>query len=272
MGLTRLWTFLLLLTLSFVSAGRNRIIGGDVCEEDAHPWLVLLYDNQGPCCSGMLLNNNWVITAAHCCVGGGIQLRFGVHNKENPRGDEQIRVSTDIVCCPDKPSCSNPSYDAKCPRTPECPTADDDIMLIRLNSSVVYNGFVQPISLPTKPASVGATCGVMGWGSITTPEETYPHVPYCVDIEILSNPVCEAAYPWWTAHCNVLCAGVLEGGKDSCRGDSGGPLICDGKLQGIVSFGGFPCAEPLEPGIYTKVYNYLDWIKNVTADRTGGSS
>uniref|UniRef100_A0A6J0V3S0 Gilatoxin-like n=1 Tax=Pogona vitticeps TaxID=103695 RepID=A0A6J0V3S0_9SAUR len=268
MGLTRLRTFFLLLTLSFVSAGRNRIIGGEVCSESEHPWLVLLYDANGPYCSGILLNNNWVITAAHCYIRGEIQLRFGVHNRENPRGDEQLRVGADIVCCPDNNCCSNPSYTVECPRDSECTKADDDIMLIQLNSSVVYNDYIRPIALPTEPAPVGTTCKVMGWGSITTPEETYPHVPYCVDIEILNDAVCEAAYPWWEGSCHTFCAGVLEGGKDSCRGDSGGPLICDGELQGIVSFGGFPCAEPLEPGIYAKVFSYNAWIQNVT----GGSS
>uniref|UniRef100_A0A670ZCN3 Peptidase S1 domain-containing protein n=1 Tax=Pseudonaja textilis TaxID=8673 RepID=A0A670ZCN3_PSETE len=93
---------------------------------------------------------------------------------------------------------------------------------------------------------------------------TYPEVPHCVDINILHIPVCQAAYPAMSGK-NILCAGVLEGGKDSCKGDSGGPLICNGQIQGIVSWGRFPCAQLLEPGVYTKVFDYNDWIEGIIA-------
>jgi len=43
------------------------------------------------------------------------------------------------------------------------------------------------------------------------------------------------------------------------QGDSGGPLICDGNLEGIVSWG-IGCALPYYPGVYTKVRNYNRWI------------
>ncbi|KRT80416.1 Trypsin, partial [Oryctes borbonicus] len=66
-----------------------------------------------------------------------------------------------------------------------------------------------------------------------------------------------------------ICVG---GGKaDSCKGDSGGPLMTsiesrDGSviwyLTGIVSLGyDKPCGTPNKPGIYTSVSQYLDWIQ-----------
>lgn len=58
----------------------------------------------------------------------------------------------------------------------------------------------------------------------------------------------------------------------SKQGDSGGPLICDGKLQGIVSEGGFPCAEPAQPGIYTNVCKFLDWIQAVIGEHADETS
>lgn len=66
-----------------------------------------------------------------------------------------------------------------------------------------------------------------------------------------------------------ICAGG-DKGLDSCRGDSGGPLmsieIVSGApywyLVGIVSFGPNPCGKEDWPGVYTKVGSYVDWIES----------
>lgn len=63
-----------------------------------------------------------------------------------------------------------------------------------------------------------------------------------------------------------ICAGLHEGGKDACQGDSGGPFMCRNPnvpnqwyLAGIVSHGE-GCARPNEPGVYTRVSLFLDWL------------
>lgn len=246
-----------LLYLPLVAANEDRIIGGNECHEDRHPSLVLIYDSMGPYCSGTLINENWVITAAHCYKRKSVQLMFGEHNTEVQTGHEQFRLSEKVFCPGNGTmNCSDPL---------------DDIMLIKLDSPAALTEYVAALDPATTCAPVGLHCCVMGWGTITTPEETYPNVPYCACIEILPIEVCQAAYPW-EVNEKMICAGVMEGGKDSCRGDSGGPLICDGKLQGIVSEGGFPCAEPAQPGIYTNICKFLDWIQAVIGEHADETS
>ena len=61
-----------------------------------------------------------------------------------------------------------------------------------------------------------------------------------------------------------ICAG--DPGRDSCFGDSGGPLLAktetDEVVQtGIVSFGSVRCGDGT-PGIYTKVSAFTSWIES----------
>lgn len=70
----------------------------------------------------------------------------------------------------------------------------------------------------------------------------------------------------WNAHKgivteNMLCAGYLDDRiDDSCTGDSGGPMVVNGKLAGLTSWG-YGCGREGLPGIYTNVVKFADWIE-----------
>ena len=75
-------------------------------------------------------------------------------------------------------------------------------------------------------------------------------------------------YQYWLTQ-NMICAGPLEGKKDSCYGDSGGPLVCrHGEHwfeHGIVSFCVTDlCAESNAPGVYASVVALQSWIQQHT--------
>ena len=88
-----------------------------------------------------------------------------------------------------------------------------------------------------------------------------------VELPLVGEEACRAAYPGATIDRRMLCAGLERGGRDSCQGDSGGPLMVrteGGHAQaGIVSWGG-GCAKPGKYGVYTRVGAYIDWLRRTT--------
>ncbi|XP_066494897.1 trypsin-like [Tiliqua scincoides] len=237
-------TLLILLVSGVTAQLGSRVIGGVTCPKNSQPWHVGIYDSNRFYCSGALLTKNWVVTAAHCRSAGNTFVRLGEHNMALNEGTEQQRKAAKFIVHPD--------YDPG--------SKDNDIMLIKLSSSVDINDSAQPISLGTQCAPPGTQCLVTGWGTVTSPKPKIPVELQCAYLIIVSQRECEEVYPDAITP-NMICAGWREGGADSCQGDSGGPLICNEALQGIVSWGPEVCGQPRKPGVYTKVCNYIGWIQ-----------
>ncbi|KAM8927850.1 trypsin-like [Pelodytes ibericus] len=227
----------------------NRIIGGRECFPNSQPWQVSLHYFDRHACGGVLIDENWVLTAAHCQLPN-LQVRLGEHNLVAYEGYEQFNYAEQI--------CPHEYYDAN--------TFENDIMLLKLAFPATLNTYVQKIPLGYSEVEEGTSCLVSGWGTITSPSETFPDVLNCVTVKTVSTSSCQQSYPEDIINDNMLCAGIAEGGKDSCQGDSGGPLVCNSKLHGLTSWGNIPCGQANKPGIYTKVYKYLDWIQGKIAN------
>ncbi|XP_066219010.1 cationic trypsin-3 [Saccopteryx leptura] len=223
----------------------DKIVGGYTCRKNSVPYQVSL--NAGyHFCGGSLINDQWVVSAAHC-YKSRIQVRLGEHNIEVIEGNEQFINSAKVI--------RHPKYNSN--------TIDNDIMLIKLSSPATISSRVSSVSLPRTCASVGTQCLISGWGNTQSVGSNYPELLQCLEAPILSDSACRNAYPGQITN-NMMCLGFLEGGKDSCQGDSGGPVVCNGQLQGIVSWG-YGCALKGRPGVYTKVCNYVSWIQETIA-------
>ncbi|XP_072325070.1 trypsin-like [Scyliorhinus torazame] len=237
---------LLAVFLGFAAAAPSddKIVGGYQCTKHSVPWIVSL--NVGwHMCGGSLIHPNWVASAAHC-YKSRIQVRVGEHNIQVNEGTEQFIESSKVI--------KHPAYNYY--------NLDNDIMLIKLSTPATFNRNVGSIALPSSCAYAGEMCLISGWGN-TMDNTVNDNELQCLDAPVLSDADCHGSYPGMITG-NMMCVGYMEGGKDSCQGDSGGPVVCNGVLQGIVSWG-YGCAERNHPGVYTKVCNFVSWIHDTMA-------
>ncbi|XP_072550587.1 prostasin-like [Salminus brasiliensis] len=234
----------------------TKIVGGNSADSGAWPWQVSIQYSRGHFCGGSLINNNWILSAAHCFQSSqtsspsALTVYLGLSSLQTVNSNTQRMSVRQII--------NHPSYVSI--------TNDNDIALLELSTSVTFTDYVQPVCLAASGSTLGAgtLVWVTGWGNINTDVSLpSPKNLQEVEVPIVSNTKCASSYG--TITNNMLCAGLSEGGKDSCQGDSGGPLVIKqsaGWTQaGVVSFGN-GCAKPNFPGVYARVSEYQSWINS----------
>lgn len=225
------------------------IINGTTAPEGAYPFMAAITDDTDfQYCGGSVISSLWVLTAAHCVEGikpdrEAVYVVTGRNNLTNTAQGQKIRVSQIVV----QPNYDGSAYDAA---------------LLRLSSATSST----PITLATAAndnlEAAGTVLRVTGWGDqAPTLGLLSTNQLRQVDLRVVSDASC------WTNLGFHAPTGVCaeEIAKDSCNGDSGGPLFHNAsRIQvGIVSYG-TSCAIPGFPGVYSEVNNptIRSWIQS----------
>ncbi len=233
------------LTQANADQENQQIVGGNRASIADHPYVVYLTTADGfQFCGGTLVDDNKVITAAHCTVGkkpADVVVVAGREDKESGAG----------VASPVKTIWVHPEFtDVR---------SGGDVSVLTLTQRLPY----QPLGLPRKDDTdlyaSGAPGIILGWGRVASNGQPSRYLLQA-GVPVMTDPDCTKAYPAYKKE-SMVCAGVPQGGVDSCQGDSGGPLIVNGKLAGITSWGE-GCAAAGKPGVYTRLTAYRDVLED----------
>ncbi|XP_045487348.1 chymotrypsin-2-like isoform X1 [Pieris rapae] len=237
--------------------GDSRIIGG----QDASPGMakyqvsirVKKRNEDMHNCGGSIINQQYVLTAAHCIVGFRpevVSLVVGSHQIKS--GGQRYKVKKLVP-------------HEKFSKT----TAKNDVGVIEVDGSIQYNNNVQPIGLVNHQVSVGTQCLLTGWGKINAEKNIFPNNLQMLYFNTISNNECTQrllrtpSKKFMPIDKGQICA-KRPNHKGTCQGDSGGPLVIkegNNFVQiGIVSWG-IPCGYNY-PDVFASVFGNYNWIQS----------
>ncbi|XP_058842223.1 ovochymase-2-like [Acipenser ruthenus] len=253
----------------FPGIGSFRIVGGRNSVEGGNPWQVSIKRKTYHFCGGSIINDEWVISAAHCFASykksqiNDLVITVGEYKLHFPDSEEQRFGVVDYFI--------NPKFNVQNP-------VNFDVALVRLKGKIKFGTRVQPVCLPdeTQVFPAGTMCIGSGWGK-TLEGGDVSEILQEVDLPLISPQQCNKVLTTLKIASmdeTMVCAGFPEGGRDACQGDSGGPLVCkrDNSLWtliGVTSWG-VGCARKWAgytkgfdlgtPGVYAKVSSFLPFI------------
>ncbi|XP_066260179.1 uncharacterized protein [Euwallacea similis] len=232
--------------------GPLRIVNGQQASPNQFPYQVGLYIQQKLTqvfCGGSLISTRYVLTAAHCTEGAvSIDVILGAYNiSDSTETTRQRQRSVDYT--------NHPDWDRG--------SLTNDIAIIKLNTAVQVNDYIQTIALTSGDDTFAGYEGtVTGWGVTSDVQKTITDILRYESNPILSNDACKSVdenYDSVIQDTHLCLSG--DGNKSICEGDSGGPLTTGNVQVGITSFNYQSC-EAGKPSVFTRVSEFTQWIQD----------
>ncbi|KAI7796234.1 putative granzyme K-like, partial [Triplophysa rosa] len=242
--------------LKVVDCSDVSIVGGKNVKK-LQPWIVSIQKHQQHVCGGVLIERQWVLTAAHCKLTlqntDSVTVLMGTLSLKNKKRSQRIGIL---------------SYEHH--KGFNMVTKEHDIMLIKLSKKVK----VKPKKLPKEEQDIrdGTKCTVMGWGVTNSKDKEASDELQMLEVTAVDRKQCNNDYKGdFVITKDMVCAGSMEKNKGTCRGDSGGPLECKKSskrfsktnIVGVLS-GAKGCGDPKKPTVYAFLSKeHISWINNV---------
>ncbi|KAF5300453.1 hypothetical protein FQA39_LY02252 [Lamprigera yunnana] len=226
----------------------NKIVGGLPAPISSFSYQLSVLYKGAHLCGASLIRSNTVLTAAHC-------IRVQRETKL-PAKDLQVSGGSSFYSNGTKISVQATEVHLNY----NFITLENDIAIIKLKIGFTLSKNVNTVPLPllNSEVSAGTAANVSGWGQLSEIGESPLELQY-VQVFVIDRRQCTNMYRrMGDIGESMLCASARD--KDSCYGDSGGPLTTEKVQIGIVSWG-YGCALANYPGVYTQVSKYVEWIK-----------
>ena len=205
------------------------------------------------------MGDNYVLTAAHCTDGmkaSDLFVQLGDTTFDTTFESSSMTVAVKRIL-------QHPKYNSA--------NFANDISILLLKKKISLKDYpnIKPACLPSKGALFPGDAVVSGWGTVGSGMHLNSWL-HEVNVTVFADGDCGSMNSHMTS--DMLCAGLMAGGKDACQGDSGGPLVAADpdknyamSLIGVVSWG-FGCAGEDALGIYAEVSHFTSWLKKQMRD------
>ncbi|XP_063697955.1 chymotrypsin-2-like [Culicoides brevitarsis] len=235
----------------------SKIIGGNTANLGQFPFQVSLRRTRNTTihiCGGSIINKNWIITAGHCLLYFNSTkealIVVGIIDLHQPEATN-YNIQRYVI---------HPKFDKSLKK--------NDLGLMQTTISIIFNQNVKAIQISQKFIEAQTKATTCGWGRISN-QGTRTNVLQYLNTTIMDNEECRQAHciskRFLYIYDNVICTKNVKM-KGTCNGDSGGALVVNEKLVGVVSWG-VRCGIGL-PDVFTRLSEHFEWIQEIISTKS----